>query len=93
MIRPSRESLIAATSIAEKWLYKCNGKPAQGMLVGAANLRVVLATTSENIGVYPNGKIEWTAAARTFTAEPVRDEPLADMELPVATGPTDQEQP
>lgn len=59
---------------AEKYRRRCNGKPAEGILVGRAELRAVLAVSAA-VTLGPGGVITWRANGRGFSAEPVRDEP------------------
>lgn len=80
--RPDPEKLNEIMVVAEKWLYRCNGKPDEGVLENAAGLRAVLASSSD-VGVYPDGVITWTGPAGKFTAEPVRDE-LVELDVPSA---------
>lgn len=59
---------------AEKYRRRCNGKPAEGILIGGAELRTVLAFSAA-VALGPGGVISWRANGRGFTAEPVQDEP------------------
>jgi len=59
---------------AEKYRRRCNGYPAEGILVGRADLRAVLATIAAVI-LGPGGVISWRVNGRGFTAEPVLDQP------------------
>jgi hypothetical protein len=71
--RFSAEWLDEITAPAEKWRRRCNGYPAEGILITARSLRVVLV---ERVGVSVNdeGVISWTdGSGRQFTAAPVRD--------------------
>ena len=51
---PARLDQLTAT--AEKWLRRCNGRPAAGILIGRNNLRIVLAA-SKAVTVYDDGTI------------------------------------
>jgi hypothetical protein len=64
------------TAVAEKWLRRCNGQPAEGILIDRATLRAVLAASAA-VRVGPGGVVSWRSDGRGFTAEPVRDEPTA----------------
>lgn len=70
MNRPDRAYLAEITGAAEEWLRRCNNRPWEGLPVGRANLRVVLAA-SIDVHVNDRGWITWRAAGRKFTAEPV----------------------
>lgn len=72
MNRLSPQTLDEITSVAERWIRRCNKKLAPGGPVSAHRLRVVLAN-SENVRTEANGTIAWTGPAGEFTAEPVRD--------------------
>lgn len=76
MSQPHPQVLDQITAVAEKWRRRCNGLPAEGIPVGADELRAVL-TVSTGITVYDDGTITWRGPAGQFTAEPVRDEVLA----------------
>lgn len=64
------------TGVAEKWLRRCNGLPKEGKPTSRRELRVVLAM-SDAVAANSDNVITWRANGRTFTAEPVRDEPAA----------------
>lgn len=74
MTRPVPAWLDQITGTAEKWRRRCGGQPAEGILIDAAGLRVVLAASAA-VSVGPGGVITWRANGREFTAEPVLDEP------------------
>lgn len=71
--RYSAEYLDQITGIAEKWRRRCEGQPRGGILVGHAELRVILAM-SDTVTASSFGVITWRADGREFTAEPVQDE-------------------
>lgn len=74
MTRHDPALLDQITGIAEKWLRRCGGQPREGILISAANLRVILAA-SNAVTVGPGGVITWHVDGRWFTAEPVPDKP------------------
>lgn len=74
MNRHDPDMLDRITSVAAKWRRRCNGMPAEGIVVNAAWLRVVLAS-STNVTVGPGGVIVWPVDGRRFTFEPVKEEP------------------
>lgn len=59
---------------AEKYRRRCNEQPVEGILVGRAELRAVLASSAA-VTLGPGGVISWRANGRGFTAVPVRDGP------------------
>jgi len=73
MNRPTPAYLDEITSGTDRWLRRCNGKPAVGIPVSQHGLRIVLGD-SRNVTVDADGVITWTGPAGTFTAEPVRDD-------------------
>lgn len=73
---PDPDRLDEITAVAEKWLRRCNSQPPEGVLTGRADLRAVLAFSTD-VAVYDDGTIVWTGAGRRFTAEPVRPAPGA----------------
>lgn len=73
MARHDPDYLDQITGIAEKWRRRCEGQPRGGILVGHAELRVILAM-SDAVAASSFGVITWRADGREFTAEPVRDE-------------------
>lgn len=72
MSRHDPNLLDQITGTAEKWRRRCNGQPAEGILIDAAGLRVVLAASAA-VTVGPGGVISWRADGNAFTAELVRD--------------------
>lgn len=74
MTRHDPEMLDRITSTAEHWLRRCNKQPAEGKPIDRQGLRVVLAM-SEAVAARADGEITWRSDGRTFTAEPIRDEP------------------
>jgi hypothetical protein len=62
---------IAGT--AEKWRRRCNGMPTEGILIDAAGLRAVLASSAD-VAAGTDGAITWRSNGRRFTAEPVLNE-------------------
>lgn len=73
MSRPDPEMVNKITSVAERWLRRCNRQPPQGMPTNRFELRLMLMM-SQAVAANSNGKIRWRANGRDFTAEPVRDE-------------------
>lgn len=72
-----REYVAEIASGAEKWLRRCNKLPAEGILVGAADLRAVLVA-SEGVALDGDGMITWRGTAGEFTAKPVLPEPTLE---------------
>lgn len=77
MTRPTAAELEQLIATAEKWLRRCNGKPAEGIPVSGAQLRAVL-DTSPGVRFDRQGRIAWRGDGRAFTAEPVHDAPPDD---------------
>jgi hypothetical protein len=71
MRRPDPARLDEITAVAEKWLRRCNSQPPEGVLTSRADLRAVLAASTD-VAVYDDGTIIWVGAGRQFSAEPVR---------------------
>jgi len=71
--RPDPDMVKKITSIAEKWLRKCNGQPPKGMPTTRFELRLMLMMSSAVVA-NSDGRITWRADGREFTAEPVRNE-------------------
>lgn len=76
MNRPAAEYLDDILSVAEKWLRRCNGHPADGIPVSRQDLRTVLLASTD-VHLDEKDRIAWRAGGpmsidnRTFTAEPV----------------------
>jgi len=75
--RLSPDALDRVMDPTQRWRRRCNGHPEEGILVGRAELRVVLAA-SISVSVCSDGTLAWSAPSGRFTAEPVCVETQAD---------------
>jgi hypothetical protein len=78
---PDPAYLDEITGTAQKWIRRCNNRPAAGVPTRRADLRVVLASSAD-VRLGDDGLIRWKAAAGAFTAEPVVPPPAMEPAAP-----------